>query len=186
MSGLQPGRHMALERVIEVPAVIVVFIMMGHVTANALARSLFDNPLPNTLEIVQYWYLPIVALLGFVAAQARGQHIAADLIYQHLPHRARPYVLAALLLTSAATCVGFAWFSWPEALQALETRRTGGVSAVPVWPVYFLVPAVFSVLSLQFFTEAWRVARGRGPAGAGAADDPSLQDDFETTKKADR
>lgn len=175
MKSSQPGRSgKVLERVIEVPAVLVVFAMMGHVTANALSRSLLDHPLPNTLEIVQYWYLPIVALLGFVAAQARGQHIAADLIYERLPVAARAWVLGFLLLVSAGVCVAVTWFSWPEALSALETRRTAGVSTVPVWPVVFLVPLVFALLALQLVAQAVQLVRGRDVVG----DDESVLEEI--------
>jgi TRAP-type C4-dicarboxylate transport system permease small subunit len=179
-------RGVVLEWLIEVPAVIVVFAMMLHVSANALSRSLLDHPLPNTLEVVQYWYLPIVALLGFVAAQARGQHIAADLIYERLPRSARPVVLGVLLLLSAAVCVAFAWYSWPEALEAFETRRTAGVSSVPVWPVVFLVPAVFAVLSVQMVVAAVQAFRGRAACAMASPDDAVVLDQMPTEQGVTR
>jgi TRAP-type C4-dicarboxylate transport system permease small subunit len=149
-------RRHGFEYLIEVPAVIVTFLMMIHVTLNALLRTFADNPLPNTLEITQYWYLPIVAFLGFIAAQHRGQHIAADLIFERLPHLVRPYVLAFMFALCALLCAGFAWFSWPEALDAYEVRRTAGVSTLISWPTYFLPPIAFAILTVQFLWSAVR------------------------------
>lgn len=149
------GRRIA-ELLIEVPAVVVMFVMMFHITANALLRFFANSPLPNTLEYVQYWYMPIVALLGFVAAQLRGQHIAADLVFRMLPRAAKPYVTAVGCAASALLAAAFAWYGWQEAVHAWEITMTAGVSDVISWPVYFLVPLAFASLTVQF---AWATVR---------------------------
>ena len=149
-------RRHPLEYFIEVPAVIVTFVMMFHITGNAILRTFANAPLPDTLEITQYWYLPIVAFLGFIAAQHRGQHIAADLIFERLPHAVRPYVLALMFALCTVVAAGFAWFSWPEALHSYDIGRTAGVSDLVSWPTYFLPPIAFAVLTLQF---AWATVR---------------------------
>ncbi|MFV0459252.1 MAG: TRAP transporter small permease [Actinomycetales bacterium] len=143
------GHSKILERVIEIPAVIVVFIMMFHIAANALLRYFFRSPIPNTLEITQYWYLPIVALLGFVAAQNRAQHIATDLLFSKFPRPAQRVTLAVAYALCALTCAGFAWFGLGEALHAMDIRKPAGISTVPAWPVYFLVPVAFATMTVQ-------------------------------------
>jgi TRAP-type C4-dicarboxylate transport system permease small subunit len=151
-----PKRRHPFEYLIEVPAVIVTFLMMFHITANALLRTFWNAPMPDTLEITQYWYLPIVAFLGFIAAQHRGQHIAADLIFEHLPHRVRPAVLSLMFVLCALTAAGFSWYSWPEAMHSFDIRRTAGVSDLISWPTYFLPPIAFAVLTVQFAWAAFR------------------------------
>jgi len=149
------------ELLIEIPAVIVTFAMMLHITANALLRTFKNEPLPNTLEITQYWYLPIIAFLGFIAAQARGQHIAADLIYERFPEVTKRYVLAVLSVLAAGVCLGFAWFGWGEAVHAQEIGKTAGVSDLVAWPPYYLVPLAFGVMVVQFLYAAFKaVATG--------------------------
>ena len=149
-------RRKIFEPLIEVPAVIVTFVMMLHITANALMRAFADDPLPDTLELVQYWYLPIVAFLGFIAAQHRGQHIAADLIFERLPRVVRPYVLCLMWILCAAVSAGFTWFGWPEAVHAYKLTRTAGVSDLVSWPTYFLPPLCFGILTVQF---GWAAVR---------------------------
>ncbi|MBM0124251.1 TRAP transporter small permease [Pimelobacter simplex] len=144
------------ELLIEIPAVVVTFVMMVHITANALLRTFKDAPIENTLEITQYWYLPIIAFLGFIAAQARGQHIAADLIYERFPEVTKRYVLAVLSVLAAVVCLGFAWFGWGEAVHAKDIGKTAGVSDLAAWPPYFLVPLAFGVLVVQFLYAAVR------------------------------
>lgn len=154
-----PVRDRLLEAVIEVPAVAVTFLMMAHITANALLRTFWNSPIHNTLEYVQYWYMPVIACLGFISAQHRGQHIAADMLFERLPKRAQPLVLGVLLATCAAVCAGFAWFGWNEAVDAYEIKKVAGVSTVPAWPAYFLVPVTFATLTVQFALGAVRALK---------------------------
>lgn len=165
---------------IEVPAVIVTFAMMLHITANALLRTFKNDPLPNTLEITQYWYLPIVAFLGFMAAQARGQHIAADLIYERFPEVTKRYVLSALSLLAAVVCFGFAYFGWGEAVHAHEIGKTAGVSDVAAWPPYYLVPVAFGVMTVQFlYAAVMAIVRGESQPVVTDPDDVLLLEELE-------
>lgn len=165
---------------IEIPAVVVTFTMMVHVTANALMRTFANDPLPHTLEITQYWYLPIIAFLGFIAAQARGQHIAADLIYERFPEATKRYVLAVLSVVAAVVCLGFAWFGWGEAVHAKEIGKTAGVSDLVAWPPYFLVPLCFGVLFVQFLYAAVRaVVKGDAQHVVTDPDDVLLLDELD-------
>jgi TRAP-type C4-dicarboxylate transport system permease small subunit len=150
MSTQRTPRRFRPELLIEVPAVIVTLVMMVHITANALLRTFAHDPIQHTLEIVQYWYVPTVAFLGFVAAQHRGQHIAADLVFELLPKVTRRFVLCAVFVICAVLCLGFARYGWNEATHALDIRKTAGVSDVPSWPSYFLVPFAFAILTVQF------------------------------------
>jgi TRAP-type C4-dicarboxylate transport system permease small subunit len=149
----------ALAFVIEVPAVIITFVMMLHVTANAVMRTWYDSPINNTLEMVEYWYLPLVAFLGFIAAQIRGQHIAADLVYEMLPSVTKRFVLAVVFVVCSVMSAGFAWFGWGEAVHAMDIGKTAGVSDLVAWPAYFLVPLAFGSLTIQFLVAAWRAVR---------------------------
>lgn len=170
-------RSPILDLLIEVPAVIVTFVMMIHITANALLRTWWQAPINNTLEMVQYWYLPLVAFLGFIAAQYRGQHIAADLIFQMLPHVTRRFVLAAMFVLCAAVSLGAAWYGYGEAVHAMEIRKTAGVSDLISWPTYFLAPIAFGSLTLQFLYAAWQaVFRPERVQLAGDADEAMLRD----------
>lgn len=146
---------------IEVPAVLITFAMMMLIGANAVLRTWFDRPIDHSLELVQYWLLPSVALLGFVAAQSRAQHITTDLVYKFLPSVAQRVVLTVGFALSALVAVGFAWYGWGEAVHSFEIRRTAGVSTLPSWPVYFLVPLSFGILAIQWGVAGVQAALGR-------------------------
>ncbi|NUS93681.1 MAG: TRAP transporter small permease [Nocardia sp.] len=172
-TGARPPR---LRLLIEVPAVIVLFVMMLHVTANALLRAFASSPIQNTLEITQYIYLPIIALLGFMAAQARGEHIVADLVTHYFPRRVRRAVLGTGYAAALIVMAGFAWYGLDEALHARDIGQTAGVSTVVSWPVLFLVPIAFGVLAVQLGLAAVRALRG----GEDADPVDAIDDEIET------
>lgn len=180
-------RRFKVQLLIEVPAVIVTFVMMVHITANALLRTFRNSPIADTLEITQYWYMPIIAFLGFMAAQARGQHIAADLIYERLPEVTKRYVLAVLSLVASVICFGFAYFGWGEAVHAREIGKTAGVSDVTAWPPYYLVPLAFGVMTLQFLLVAGRaLAKGDAQHIVTDPDDLLLMEQIEEYEAQER
>jgi TRAP-type C4-dicarboxylate transport system permease small subunit len=144
---------------IEVPAVVITFLMMVQITANAVLRTYFKQPIEYTLEMTQYWYMPTLAFLGFMAAQRRGQHIAADLIFTRLPEATKKPVLSLLYVAGAVLMVGFCYYGWGEALEAYDFRKHAGVSPLPAWPVYFLAPLAFAVMTVQFAYAAWHTMR---------------------------
>lgn len=146
----QERRALWAKQIVAIPAIIVLFVMTLHVVANALMRTFVRHPLPDTLELVQYWYLPIIALLGMIAAQQAGQHIAAELIYDRLTDRGKKFYSSLGLVLCIIISVGFTWFGALEAINSAEIGRTSGATGLPIWPVYFLVPVVFATLAVQF------------------------------------
>lgn len=148
------GREAKIARfcagVVSLLSVLVMFAMMLHVTVNALLRTYAGRPLPWTFEWVQFWYVPVLALLGFVAAQRGREHIATDVFLRFVPIVARPWFVAGGWLLAALCAAGITLFSWDEAVGRFEVGASAGTSDIPVWPVYFVVPVVFIVLTGQF------------------------------------
>ncbi|MCP2237116.1 TRAP transporter small permease [Prauserella halophila] len=130
-----------------------VVVMMLHIVTNAAMRAFADAPLTGTNEYVTYWYMPVVAMLGFVVAQREWGHTEATVVHDRLPRRNRFELRIAGLVLVGVVCAGFAWFGWLEALHNRELELTGGVIGVVVWPVTFLVPVTYTVLTVHVLTE---------------------------------
>lgn len=163
---LEPARGQKFrpELLIEIPAVIVTFIMMVHITVNALMRTFARAPIAHTLEVTEFWYMPIIVFLGFVAAQMRREHTKADFIFNYLPLVTRRWVLGIAYLAITLVSFGFAWFGLQEALGAFEVKRTAGASSLPAWPTTFLAPLSFGVLTVQFLLYSIAIMRNRAEA----------------------
>lgn len=138
-----------------------ILIMMLHVLANVAMRYLFNSPIAGTHEVVSYWYMPIVAFLGFVLAKNANQNVEAPLIFDRLTWGNRRVLVMLGATIGSVVCALFAYFTFTgEALHGLERRTTGGVSSVPIWPVFFLPSLVFLILTVMFAWDAYRAVRG--------------------------
>lgn len=141
-------------RVLMAVGAVAVVVMMLHIVINAVMRSVNDTPLTGTNEYVTYWYMPLVALLGFVVAQRERMHTEASVLFDRLPRRNRTELHVLGLVLTGLMCAGFAFFGWREAVHNWEIGLTGGVVGVVIWPMTFLVPVTYAVLTVQVFMEA--------------------------------
>jgi TRAP-type C4-dicarboxylate transport system permease small subunit len=136
-------------RLMEYGGILTIFIMMLHVVANALGRAFWNSPLENTLEMTEFWYMPVLGLLGIVVAEARKQHIIVDIVYVYFPRIAQRCIYVVICVVTAVLMAAFAWYGLEAAQYSHEIRRTGGVTGLEIWPVYYLVPVSFLALVIQ-------------------------------------
>ena len=148
-----------LNKCLTITTAAAIIIMMLHIVIHALTRSLFDAPIYGTNEIVEYWYLPIVALLGIPAAQLQKEHITVTMAIE----RARPATASVFrvfaCILGALVSLAFAWFGLMKALENMAIGSTADVSDIITWPVYFLVPIVFVLLAALYVLDAVLIAR---------------------------
>lgn len=158
-----PGLHLgeSITRFLEYFASICITLMMLHVLANVVGRTLFGEPVRGTNEWVGYIWLPLVALIGFVVSVIRGQTIDADLIYQRLPIRLRREVRFFTSLLSTIVCFGFAYYSYFEAIHAMKVGTNAPASDIYIAPIFLLVPVVFAVMAVLFLFDAIAAIRGK-------------------------
>jgi len=149
-------------KILEIVGAAFIFAMMLHVLANVAGRFLLNSPLHGTLEIVQYWYMPVVAFLGFIVAKHLGEHIEAPLIFDGLSWGNRRILVMVNGVIAVVTSLLFSYFIFTgSSLNGLEVRATAGASTIPIWPVLFLPPVVYLVLSVQWAIDVFRAARGQ-------------------------
>ena len=137
-----------MDKVLSVLTAIAVVAMMLHVVAHALMRFFLNSPLYGTNEIVSYWYLPIVALLGIPAAHLQKEHITVVLLVENLGRKVQNVFMV---------------FGFREAMDKMSMGATAGVTDIVTWPVYFLVPLVFFVLAALYILDIFVVARTGSP-----------------------
>ena len=152
-----------LNRALSIITAVVLIVMMLHVVAHAVLRFLFSSPIYGTNEMVQYWYLPLVALLGIPAAQLQKQHITVTLVTGRMNFwNAAIFKITAALLGAGVSLL-WAWFGFEEALHRMSIGATAGVTDVTIWPVYFLVPLTFLLLAALYVVEMIAVRHADDP-----------------------
>ena len=154
-------------------ASIMILLSCVVSAANALLRYSLD--ISNNWPLELQWYLFAAAvMLGAAYTLKRNEHVRVDLIYSQLSDRGRLYVdLFGLIVFLLPACLLFAWLSWttlfyPSWLVSEHSLNAGGL---PRYPIKFIVPFGFFMLSLQGLSEIIkRIGALKGKATLPAAD----------------
>ncbi len=138
-----------ISRVLLAISCIFLVVMMLHITADVLARALFNSAVIGTLEMVSYYHMVLAVLLPLAFVERKGENIRVDVLVQQAPQRVQLafYVVACL--------VGLAFFgalTWQSALDAWQsTLRQETIMSnflFYIWPSRWALPVAFGATCL--------------------------------------
>jgi TRAP-type mannitol/chloroaromatic compound transport system permease small subunit len=131
-------------------AAVIAGLLSLHIVADAIARSVFDGPLPGTLEIAQYGWMPAVISLSLGYAMYRREHIRVDLLTSGAGPRTRQVVEVFAMFITLVVLLVVAWAGVDRAIASANVfEHSAGSDWVPIWPGRALVAVGFIVLALQ-------------------------------------
>jgi C4-dicarboxylate transporter, DctM subunit len=153
--------------------VVWTFALMFLISADIVARTVFDHPIVGVTEMVSLSLVACVFLeLGH--AVLRGRLMRVEMVMEPL-QRQRPVVAAAwaavLALVGVALLALIARGAWPDFVRAWRTSEFAGVEGlytIAVWPVKLLIVvgsvAAAAELTRQAATHVRRAAQGPSDA----------------------
>ena len=121
---------------------------------NAIIRKVFGTSSNAWLEI--QWYLfAAVFMLGGGYAFLRNAHVRIDFISSKFSARGRNWVdVFGIIVFLFPLCYMLATLGWPLFVNALASKEmSSNAGGLIRWPVYFLIPAGFTILALQGLSE---------------------------------
>ncbi len=130
---------------------MVVMSVMLLVVANVIFRTVFNNPIKGTYEVVGLLTAVAVAL-GLAHCSLQKGHIAVEFVTDKLPKKMQKAIMiinhfVALILWSSAT-----WYLTKYALTMMAKGLVTPTSEIPVYPFIFLVAFGFLMLSLSILS----------------------------------
>ena len=117
-------------------------LMMLHITADVIARTLFDSPIAGTLEVASGYYMVAVAFVPWAWVASREGHIRVEVFTRKLSaHRNAWLDTGAALLATAYVSL----FTWQTFLRALQSTAAGEsweapTGFLPIWWSRWLLP----------------------------------------------
>lgn len=158
-----------IDRVTVASAMIaaVATVAMGlHVIADVIGRSAFGRPLPATLELVSYGWMPAVVFMGLAFAQLKNEHLRATLSVDRLP--ARPRRIANVIAFAVAGAIigmmlGYAAQSGLKSV-AIREMRPAAID-IALWPFRLVVVFGLALLLAQTVAAIYRLAHDERAAG---------------------
>ncbi|MBP1733239.1 MAG: hypothetical protein H6Q55_3668 [Deltaproteobacteria bacterium] len=142
--------------------VILVFICTAMCYTIGM-RFLFRKTTIWITQTTEYALLWIV-FLGTTWLLREGGHITTDIIYSHLPDKARRRLDIVMFVAGAIACMTMVYFGIDHVRECIE-RNVTDVRAVtlPKWPIFIIIPIGSALLTIQFLRMAWhKFADGRG------------------------
>lgn len=122
---------------------------------NAVMRYAFDLSSNAWLELQWYLFAAIFLLAAGYTLKHNG-HVRIDIIYSRLSERAQAWIdLAGTLFFLLPFSALLMWFSWNGFFDAWEHgEMSPDAGGLVRWPVRFIVPLGFALLTLQGVSEA--------------------------------
>lgn len=136
-------------------------LMMLHISADVIARYIFNSPLHGTVEIVSAYYMVAVVFLPLAMIERSNGHIVVELVTQHFPRRAQEWLIGLVALASAVYFAAFAWQTWGDALKQYRIGEVAlGTVEVTIWPTRFYLPIGCGLIALVLLYKALRLFAG--------------------------
>lgn len=130
-------------------------------SADVIGSGLFLSPVPAATE-AQEVLLAISIFLAVGHAQYGRQHIAVDIVVQHLPRALRRALLLISLALGAMVCGIIAMQAWAQAISSWQTREAANaIITFPIYPAKFLVSLGAWIAALEFARQWFLVVSGR-------------------------
>lgn len=161
--------YMFFEQLLFGFSALTLFVMMALVTADVVARYLFNAPLTFQFELTTHYLMVIVATLSLPWGEQHGAFIRLSVLRRFLPSRASGYMDALTGIIAAAVFLAIAWFSGVRTLDKwVAGDAMFGVIDWPVWLSLIWVPIGCGALGLRLAVKALKAMFD--PVGAAAAE----------------
>lgn len=121
-----------ISTVLAIAAGVAAMAMMINIVADVISRTA-ARPLPGTLDITQFAWMPIVVSLGMGYALLQGQHIRIGLLADLTSRRTQQIIEVVAMVASLVALSALSWFGAERAFRALEVGEFS--SATPWLPI---------------------------------------------------
>lgn len=147
----------SLSRWMGTVAGVLLLMMLLHIVADVLARTLSNSPLPGTLAFITYWWMPTIVFLSLGTAELARDHIRVSLLVDRMtPTPARVVNSVASFLAIASVAI-ILYYGILQAIGSTFVQRAVvGTIDVPVWIAEVGMTVGLLVFLLQLSANLWR------------------------------
>jgi len=170
-----------LSKVLLVIGGIAIILMMLHISIDVASKYLLGHSINGTLEIVAWYYMISCVFLPLAYVQARRQNLTVELFTGGLPDRAKSLIDGIVALASIAYTGLLTSLVFQRAVKSTVEWEIQDVTYfdMPVWPVRWILPLSFGLMSLVFLLQGIQDLRfaitGRGRPSFDETQKSSLQ-----------
>lgn len=135
---------------------VACMLMMANIVFDVVGRAA-SRPLPGTVDITQFAWMPVVVSLGMGYALLAGQHIRVGLLTDPSTQRTQRVVEVAAMTATLATFAAFAWFGVERAIRSTQMGEASSVTPwLPIWLFRWVLVIGVVGLALQALAQLIR------------------------------
>lgn len=124
--------------------------LMLNIVADVIGRFFFNNPLPGTLDMTQFAWMPMLVSLGLGYALLRGEHIRVNLLTAPTGPRVQRIIEIVGMAFTLATVAMLIWFGTEKAQDAMGFgEKAVGTPWLSIWPFRWMIVVGLIGLLLQ-------------------------------------
>ena len=148
------------------------FIIMCLIALSAFMRTLFNAPIPASVEISQA-LLVLCITFPFAYTLMTRDHVQTVVLSQRFPANIQRLMYAAWMLFGAVVFACMTWGTWNYGMRsyAMNEMVWGAAIQFPLWPSKVAVSIGMGLLTFQFILEALGaiILTGFAPIGTDAS-----------------
>ncbi len=131
--------------------------LMVNVVLDVIGRFFYNRPLPGTLDLTQFAWMPTLVSLGLGYALLRGEHIRVNLLTAPTGPRTQRIIEIVGMVFTLGTTAMFIYFGAEKATDAMEFgEKAVGTPWLEIWPYRFVIVVGMVGLLLQAFAQLLR------------------------------
>lgn len=124
--------------------------LMLNVVLDVFGRVLYNRPLPGTLDLTQFAWMPSAVSLGLGYALLRGEHVRVNLLTAPTGPRTQRIIEIVAMIFTIGTLALIIGFGIEKARQAMEIiERAVGTRWLEIWPFRWVLIVGLSGMLLQ-------------------------------------
>jgi TRAP-type C4-dicarboxylate transport system permease small subunit len=135
-----------LSRVLGGMAIFFVMAMMVLTVADVLMRAIFNNPIPGTIELCQY-FIVVGGFLGLAWCAVKGAHVKVDMLVNRLRPRAQLWFEIGNYVLALTVAPLVTWRLFAQGIFALDEGVSSPTLEVPAYPFYIIASIGFGLFS---------------------------------------
>lgn len=131
--------------------------LMVNVVLDVIGRFFYNRPLPGTLDLTQFAWMPTLVALGLGYALLRGEHIRVNLLTAPTGERTQRIIEIVGMVFTLGTTAMFIYFGTQKASEAMGFgEKAVGTPWLEIWPYRFVIVVGMVGLLLQAFAQLLR------------------------------
>jgi TRAP-type C4-dicarboxylate transport system permease small subunit len=124
--------------------------LMINIAIDVVGRFVFASPLPGTLDLTQFLWMPVLVSLGLGYALLHGEHIRVSLLTARTSPQAQRMIEIIGMGSTLAVTALLVWFGAEKATEAMGfAEKAVGTPWLLIWPSRWVLVIGLAVLLLQ-------------------------------------